>query len=449
MDQETKLTKEKLISLYEGSNHFLSPKNIRDKSLRYLKTKARFPFRKDEAWKHTNLDSLLRHNYIPGESIIDNLSVSKEVASNFHIPKLETIKLVFINGVFSNELSDHLTSDGKIIISDISEAKEKYPELFGNLYGKHNLSEHDIFTATNTAFSKDGAFIYLDDNQQIDKPVHVIHISDNLGKGTMSHMRNLVYAGDNSYVKIIESYHSVSTLTTFTNVATEVYLRRKANVDYNIFQGESDNGFQINNLRVEQHKDSVFSSNTITLCGSLVRNELFVDHKEIDCQTNLHGLYLADKHQHFDNHIFVNHAKPHCESNQLYRGIVDNQASAVFLGRIYVARDAQKTQAYQSNSNILLTDDAKVASKPQLEIYADDVKCSHGSTTGQIDKEALFYLRSRGINPEKAKIILLNAFAVQVLEKITIEPLKDMIEFLVEKRLKGEKVKNQCMKIFL
>ena len=241
----------------------------------------------------------------------------------------------------------------------------------------------------------------------------------------------------------------MSEARSFSNIATEIILKENAVVNFNIFQGQGDNSFHLNNTKIHQHSNSRFKCNTITLCGELVRNDLNIEHKGEGCETTLNGLYMPDKKQHFDNHVFVNHAKPHCVSNQMYRGVIDNKASAVFLGKVLVTPDAQKTDANQSNKNILLSDTAIVNSKPQLEIYADDVKCSHGSTTGQLDKEALFYMQARGISFEYARIMLLNAFASEVTKQLEIKPFRSFVDFLVEKRLGGQKIKNQCTKLSL
>ncbi len=257
----------------------------------------------------------------------------------------------------------------------------------------------------------------------------------------------MIIANKFSQAKIINSYHSLSVNFTLTNIATEIFLEDSAHINYNIFQGEGVDASQFNNIKVIQQSNSNFSSNTTTLCGMLVRNDLNVEHKGSNCETDLNGLYLPDREQHFDNTVFVHHAKPHNTSNQLYKGIIDNKASAVFQGKVLVDKDAQKTLANQSNKNILLTKYAKINSKPQLEIYADDVACSHGSTTGQIDKEALFYLQSRGINRRRAETLLLSAFVKDVIDKIQIDSFKFYIQILVNNRLKGEKVDGQCIMI--
>jgi Fe-S cluster assembly protein SufD len=220
-----------------------------------------------------------------------------------------------------------------------------------------------------------------------------------------------------------------------------------AKLNFNIFQGEGDDAFQINHTRVIQHRDSCFSGHTLSFCGAIVRNDIQVEQIEEGCETYLNGLYLPDREQHFDNELFVHHAKAHGTSKQVYKGIIDHKASAVFMGKVLVDRDAQKTQASQSNRNVLLSKDAKVNSKPQLEIYADDVACSHGSTTGQIDKEALFYLQSRGIDRRQAEVLLLSAFVADVIESIEVDALRLFVNLLINKRLKGEKQDGQCLMI--
>jgi len=440
MALKNELTKDEFIALFdENSKNSFADKNTVKEATNYLK-KYNFPAKNDEEWKHTSIKKILQHKYYIGE----NLELDENQVNLFSIPGLNAYRLVFINGVFSKEFSDEIFDKKGFIIKNIAEAKNKYPDLFKKYFESTDISKENLFTSVNTVYSFDGAFISIPNNFVLDKPIHIINFSDGNNKKTVSQYRNLIIAGKNSNVQIVNSSHSLTVNYTLSNITTEIILEENAFLNYNIFQGEGNDAFQINNTKVNQAANSNFSSHTITLCGAIVRNDLKIEHKGKNCETNLFGLYLPDREQHFDNNVFINHAKPHGTSNQVYKGIIDNKASAVFLGKVLVGKGAQKTLADQTNRNILLSKYAKVNSKPQLEIYADDVSCSHGSTTGQIDKEALFYLQTRGINRRKAEVLLLGAFITDVIDTIKVEPLKIYINILVNSRLNGEKVDGQC-----
>ncbi len=401
-----------------------------------------FPKRTDENWRHTSINRILQHRFGLGKS----MPLNKKMVDSFTVPGLDAHRLVFINGFFEPNFSDEQLI-GKLIIKSSAKAKIDHPELFSKCYQKTDIASENFFTNLNTAFATNGSFIYIPDGIIVDKPIHMISFSDGQDSKTISQYRNIIYAGQNSKAQIVNSFHSLTVNFTLTNVATEIIVDTNAWLNFNIFQGEGDDAFQLNHTRVLQMRDSHFTAHTITLCGAIVRNDLQVKQQEDGCETNLYGLYLPDREQHFDNKTFVHHAATHGTSQQIYKGIIDNKASAVFLGKVLVDRDAQKTRAGQSNRNILLSKDAKVNSKPQLEIYADDVVCSHGSTTGQIDKEALFYLQSRGIDRRQAEVLLLSAFVADVIESIQVDALKLFINLLINKRLKGEKQDGQCSMI--
>ena len=400
------------------------------------------PAKTDEEWKHTSLNRLLQHNYSQAE----NRQLTDSIVNSFSIPGLDAYRLVFINGFFAPDFSDLKNDSKKLTIKSMATAKVENKNEFDKYFGQSEIAAN-FFTSLNTVFSVDGSFIHIAANFVVDKPIHIVNLSDGKDRKTASQYRNLIIADKLSNVKIINTYHSLSVNYTFTNIVTEIFLEDGAHLNYNIFQGEGVDSSQFNNVKVIQQSNSNFSSSTTTLCGMLVRNDLKIEHKGSNCETDLNGLYMPDREQHFDNSVFVHHAKPHNTSNQLYKGIIDNKASAVFLGRVLVDKDAQKTLANQSNRNILLTKYAKIYSKPQLEIYADDVACAHGSTTGQIDKEALFYLQSRGINRRRAETLLLSAFVKDVIGKIQIDSFRFYVQILIDNRLKGEKVDGQCIMI--
>ena len=440
MALRNQISKEDFLAVFNDMPvDILAEKDWQDKARINLKS-LDFPKRTEEKWRHTSINKILQHRFGLGKI----MPLDKKTVDTFTIPGLDAYRLVFINGFFSKEFSDEINQNKNLIVKNIALAKNDHPELFNKYYGNTDITTENFFTNVNTAYATNGSFIYIADDVVLDKPIHIISFSDGQDSKTISQYRNIIFAGKNSKAQIVNSFHALTVNFTFTNVATEIIVDRNARLNFNIFQGEGDDAFQINHTRVIQHQNSCYSGHTLTFCGSIVRNDIQVEQIEEGCETSLNGLYLPDREQHFDNKLFVHHAKPHGTSNQVYKGIIDNKASAVFLGKVLVDRDAQKTQASQSNRNVLLSKDAKVNSKPQLEIYADDVACSHGSTTGQIDKEALFYLQSRGIDRRQAEVLLLNAFVADVIDSIEVDALKLFVNLLINKRIKGEKHDRQC-----
>ena len=297
----------------------------------------------------------------------------------------------------------------------------------------------------NTAFALDGIFIYVPDNVIVDKPIQLINIL-NKQENTLIQPRNLVVIGKNSKLKLVHCDDIFSHVPTLTNSLTEVFIDENGSIDHYKMQNNSNNSAMIATTYFHQEKNSSLTTNTITLNGGLIRNNLNIALNGEGCESNLYGIYLADKNQLVDNHTFVDHIKPNCTSNELFKGVVDNKSKAVFNGKILVRKNAQKTIAFQTNKNILLTDDATINTKPNLQIYADDVKCSHGATVGQLDADALFYMRARGISEESARMLLMYAFADEVVTKIAIDALREKICQLVNKRLKGElSICDQCV----
>ncbi len=438
MKIQRNLTKDKLLSVFSGEKSLLANDDIYQKSLDFINNND-FPSKEDEIWRHTDMRKLYKHNYEKAKFV----TASEHFISNFSILNLNSEKIVFING-FHSEINSNITNDKEIIICSAKDAKSNHPEIFDKYFESSEVYKDNIFTAFNTAFADNGVFIYIPDNYVSENPIHVLFFVDGNGRKIINQNRNLIIAGKNSQAKIICSYHSLTRNYTLTNSVNEIILEESAQLNYNLFQGEGNGAFQINNTKVIQHGKSIFTSNNSTLCGALVKNNLTVDLTGEYCETNLHGLCLPDKEQHFDHYININHNKPNCTSNQIYKAIIDNKAKAVFMGKVFVAEDAQKTNANQTNKNLLLTNYARIHSKPQLEIYADDVSCSHGSTTGQLDKEALFYLRTRGLPEKIAKTLLMKAFAKEAIDKITIKAYKEFVNFLVNKRLNGEEITGLC-----
>ncbi len=308
-----------------------------------------------------------------------------------------------------------------------------------------HLAGHDIqaenntdgLVALNTAFAQDGVFIYVPKGVVCTKPIQIINLlmSD---ENLLVQYRNLIVLEESSQANVLVCDHSLSPKRFISNVVTEIAVGANAQLEFVKMQNEHNDSNQLTHTYVKQERDSKVVSNVLSLHGGFIRNNLNMQLAGEGADAHAYGLYLTDRTQHTDNYTFIDHAVPNCTSNELYKGILDDQATGAFNGRVLVRRDAQKTQAYQSNNNLLLTADAKMNTKPQLEIYADDVKCSHGATIGQIDYDALFYMRARGIGEREAKLLLMFGFAHEVVKRVSIESLRERVHDLVNKRLRGE-----------
>ncbi len=391
-----------------------------------------FPTSKHEEWKYTNIALIASGNFSFAKQ---ETTVSKEeILKQFPFIK-DAVSVVLENGKWNKAASEISGLTEGVEIKNLQESKNipAFKEHF-NLYAD---VQDDAFAALNTAFTPEGLFIHVQPGAIIEKPVYLIHVSSSEQDAVISHNRLLVVAEKNSSVKISSLYVSGnSSSETFTNVINEIVSGENAAVEFDLLQDENKKSFQICGTHVYQYGNSRFNINTICLGNRILKNKLHIKLDGSNSENYMHGLYLADETQLTDNHTAVYHSKPHCNSNQLYKGIIGGKAHGVFNGKIFVEKDAQKTNAYQSNKNILLSDDAVINAKPQLEIFADDVKCSHGATTGQMDEDAIFYLRSRGIGEENAKALLNVAFANDILNNITIDSFRNYISSLVESRLK-------------
>lgn len=407
---------------------------MRDEAFQAFSQKG-FPGRKDEAYKYTFLEPYFYNGY---HKYLSPKSINFDINHIFHcdVPSLDTYVIVLLNGFYFDQANPVTTLPAGITVGSFKEAQKRYPELVAKHLGKYAKLD-DSFVALNTALSQDGIFVHVPKGKVLDKPIQIINVllSD---EELMVQHRNLFILEDNCEAKIVVCDHTLSPAKFLTNSVTEIYVGENAR--FNIFkaQNEHNDSVQLSHTFIQQQASSAVQASTITLHGGVVRNNVYVKLNGEGCDNQTHGLFFTDKEQHVDNYVFVEHAMPHCTSSQLFKGILDEKSTGAFTGRILVARDAQKTLAYQKNSSILLTDDAKMNSKPQLEIYADDVKCSHGGTVGQLDEDALFYLRTRGIGEREARLLLMYAFAHEVLNEIKIGPLKDRMSDLIDKRLRGE-----------
>jgi len=379
------------------------------------------PTTRVEAWKYTRVAKLGKTNYSSQEESVESID-SYRISDN-------ATTFVFVNGHFSEEFSSEEMPEG-VSISPLSACME------GEIQATNLVLEGEIFNALNTAFLTDGILIDIDVKAQVEKPIQIIHILK--GEATLSNFKTIINAGDFSKASVIQGFFAEDADKAFANVTSEISVGVNTHFTLDKVQYEAENTSHISTEQVTQEKDSTFTINTITLNGGLVRNNLNIEVNGENCETNLNGAYLLKGKQHVDNHSVVDHKVPNCNSNELYKGVIDEKATAVFNGKVFVRPDAQKINAFQSNGNVLLTDDASVNSKPELEIYADDVKCSHGSTTGQLDEEAVFYLRARGLSEKSARQLMVSAFIGDVLEKIENEDVLNFTHRLLHDRFGWE-----------
>lgn len=397
-------------------------RNIHEKYLQDF-SKLGLPHQKMEEWRFTPLHFLYDNDF----DFERNNDLSQDSFNALNIPDVGSTRIVFVNGIFNKELSICNPKDTTVKILTLKQAAEENSELFSKYFATLTDKSDGLQCLNNACFA-DGAFIYITKNAIQDKAIHLISINNTKDKNVMSMPHNVVVAEDGSQAKVFESIHNVGNNKSFINTFTEIFGLDNSSIDYYKFQNSDENNYYIGTSLVKLDSNAHFHSSTITLKGKFVRNNLNVMLNGEGAETLLHGFYFTTRNDLTDNHTFVDHIVPNCSSNEIYKGIMDDKAKAVFGGKIVVRPDAQKTSAYQTNRNILLSDEAEINTKPQLEIYADDVKCSHGATSGKIDNEEMFYLKSRGISEEKAKALLLNAFASEIVEQIKIPELRNEIK---------------------
>jgi Fe-S cluster assembly protein SufD len=395
-------------------------------------SKLNFPAAKDEEWRFTNISPILKNEFVLSSW---KKSLTNDDISKFLIEGLEANLLTFVNGNYSAELSSFYDLPEGAIICNIAEAAEKHYELLESYFAKYAKNQGSIFTSLNAAFTNNGAFVYIPDGKIIDKPVMILHLVSAGEDKLLIQPRNLFIAGNNSQVKIIENYASANGGVYFTNAVTEIICGENAVVEHIKLQNESHDAFHIATIEIDLEKQSNFSSYNVSLGSAITRNNINAKFNAEWSECTLNGLLLTDGTQLIDNHTMIDHAVPNCVSHELYKGVLNGKSKAVFNGKVMVRKDAQKTNAFQQNKTILLSDEALIDTKPQLEIFADDVKCSHGATIGRLDEDSLFYLQARGIGLEQAKTILIYAFASDVVHSIKIDPLKDHLEKLLAERL--------------
>lgn len=400
-------------------------------SLKVFEKKG-FPTRKDEAWKYTSLNAMIRKDYALFPKAETTIQLKK--VKKYFLYEIDTYKVVFIDGVYSPFLSD-TTHDGlDVCLISAALSKAKYRDLIHTYFNK-TTNKEDSLTALNTSYTQEGAYVYIPKSVVAEKPIEIIHFSTGKEKALWLQPRNLIVVDQNAQVQILERHQSLKEHNVVTNSVTEIYAHKDAFVDYYKIQNDLSTASLIDNTYISQEKNSNVSVHTFSLGGKLIRNNLNFYLKGEHCHSTLKGVTLLEDQQHVDHYTLVDHISPNCESHQDYKGVFSEGSKGVFNGKIHVDQLAQKTNAFQQNNNILLDDKATVNTKPQLEIFADDVKCSHGCTVGQMDDDALFYLMSRGIPKKEAKALMTYAFANNVLESVELPVLKKRINKLIAKKL--------------
>ena len=393
--------------------------------------KLGFPTKKLEAWKYTSLNNVLKNDF----SLFPNKDVAVELADvkKYFIHDIDTYNVVFIDGKYSSFLSEttHDTIDVCLMSSALS--KPKYKAVIDKYFNK--VAKQDNLTSLNTAFASEGAYIHIPKNVEVKKPIQIINFTTGSEVAVMTQPRNLIVVDENAHVQIIERHQSLTSNAVLSNVVTEIFSAKSSTVDVYKIQNDDLNASIVDNTYVDQKSNSVVSVHTFSFGGNITRNNLNFYQNGEHIDSILKGITIIEGKQHVDHHTLVHHIEPNCESHQDYKGIFDERSTGVFNGKVIVNKEAQKTNAYQQNNNVLISDKATINAKPQLEIFADDVKCSHGCTIGQLDDDALFYMQQRGIPKKEGKALLMFAFANTVLESVKIPEVKTRITKLIANKL--------------
>jgi Fe-S cluster assembly protein SufD len=391
-----------------------------------------FPTTRDEAWRKTNVARIARTAFRPADV---NVSGTDALPA-FDLPGLSGPRIVFVNGRYSAELSALGAARKGLEVLSLRDVLAGQPERLEPLLTRVVGETGNVFADLNTAFVEDGAVVFVAPGVVLDDAIHLLYLSLNPGDApTVSFPRTLIVAGKGSELRVVESYGGPDGQVYLTSAVTEIVVEEGASVDHYKVQREGNRAFHVATLAIRQDRNARFSDHAVAFGADLSRNDIGVLFAGEGGECTLNGLFLADGERHADTHTRVDHAVPHCTSRQLYKGIVDGSARGVFDGLVLVRKDAQKTDASQTNKNLLLSRQALVDSTPRLEILADDVKCKHGSTTGQLDPQALFYLRSRGIAEAAARTLLTYAFASDVVRRIRVEPVRKAVEAHLQSRL--------------
>ncbi|MBP7173404.1 MAG: Fe-S cluster assembly protein SufD [Cloacibacterium sp.] len=391
-----------------------------------------FPTKKDEEYKYTNLKEITEKSYQFSAS--EHHTITKNQLDELHLGEENFDWITFVNGKLHKELSKISIDNAEFLTLKFILKDEKHSELVSKYFNKITDSENAL-TNLNYALSEEGFFLHVPKNMKIEKPIHVFYLSQNQEENTFYNTRNLLIVEEGASVEIIESHHNFDETFVLTNSVTEIYAGKNAKADWHKLQNDSDTSYLIDHTFAKQERDSLATVNTFSFGGKLVRNNLDFIHNGENINSFMNGITIIGGEQLVDHHTAVHHKTPNCESYQNYKGIFKDKSHGVFNGKVFVDKIAQKTNAYQQNNNVLLSEGASIDTKPQLEIFADDVKCSHGCTVGQLNDDALFYLRARGISKDAAQALLLYAFANDAMQNIDIEPLKLKISKLLAEKL--------------
>ncbi len=405
--------------------------DIRTAAIKNFENKG-FPTKKEEAWKYTSLNAILKNDF----SVFPNTenTIEYREVKKYFLHEIDTYKVVFVDGVFSSNLSSTTHEGIDVCLMSSALNKPKYKMVI-DTYFNQIASKDESLTTLNTAFANEGAYINIPKSKVADKPIEIMYFSTGSEKALLVQPRNLVIVGENSHVQIIERHQCLNDNAVLTNSVTEIFAAKRAIVDYYKIQNDAAEANLIDNTYVSQKQESHVAVQTFSFGGNLTRNNLNFYHFGERLTSTLNGITIIGEKQHVDHYTLVNHASPNCESFQDYKGIFSDRATGVFNGKVFVEKEAQKTNAFQKSNNILLSDKATINAKPQLEIFADDVKCSHGCTVGQLDETALFYMQQRGIPKKEAKALLMYAFSNAVIENIKIPELKKRITAIIANKL--------------
>jgi Fe-S cluster assembly protein SufD len=391
-----------------------------------------FPTTRREEWRHTNVTPIARTPFVAG----GGAGTAERSSLDAHpLAGMPGSRLVFVDGELAPGLSEVRGLPEGVRVLGLAEAVSSEPELVEPWLDAEALLEDQAFPALNAAFLQDGAVVLVPDGTVVEDPVHLLFLSTSPSEATASHTRSLVLAGRSSQVTVVESHAAAAGGTYLTNAVTEIRAAENAGVDHYRVQTESRSAYHLATLAARQQRNSRVASHVFSLGAVLARSDVRVVFEGEGAEATLDGLYLVSGDQHSDNQTTVDHAVPRCRSEEVYRGILDGRGQGVFNGRVIVRPDAQKTEAHQSNRNLLLSDDVQAHTKPQLEINADDVKCSHGATIGRLDRDAVFYLRSRGLGEIEARRLLTAAFARVITDRVRVESLGESLDREIHRRL--------------
>ncbi|WP_338408384.1 Fe-S cluster assembly protein SufD [uncultured Flavobacterium sp.] len=427
--------KEKLLSSFMAFEERIDVHSelhdVRSEAIKNFENKG-FPTKKEESWKYTSLNAILKNDFTvfpKNENTVEFADVKK-----YFIHEIDTYKIVFIDGIFNSFLSSTTHEEIDVCLMSSALNKPKYKMVIDNYFNKIANKEESL-TSLNTAFANEGAYVNIPKSIVVRKPIEIMYFSTGNEAALMVQPRNLIIVGENSHVQIIERHQSLNENPVLTNSVTEIFAQKRAIVDYYKIQNDNLEANLIDNTYVSQKQETNVSVNTFCFGGNLTRNNLNFYHFGERIVSNLNGITIIGEKQHVDHYTLVQHSTPNCESHQDYKGIYSGRSTGVFNGKIFVEKEAQKTNAFQKSNNILLGDKSTINAKPQLEIFADDVKCSHGCTIGQLDETAMFYMQARGIPKKEAKALLMYAFSNAVIESIKIPELKQRITKIIATKL--------------